>query len=46
VLAANVITRLSDPMKFLARVPDIIVPGGILVIASYYYWEESSTPKV
>ena len=46
VLAANLITRIPEPMKFLSKMPDIIVPGGILVIASHYVWDEAASPKV
>ena len=46
VLAANLICRLLDPMKFFQRLPDMIVPGGILVITSPYTWLEQYTPEV
>ena len=46
ILAANVICRLPDPMKFFVRLPDMVVPGGILVIISPYTWLEEYTPKV
>ena len=46
VLAANVICRLPDPMAFLNRLNDLVVPGGIVVITSPYSWSEQYTPKV
>ena len=46
VFAGNVICRLPEPMKFFERLPNLIVPGGILFIASPYTWLEQYTPKV
>ena len=46
VLAANLICRLPEPTKFFQQLPDMIVPGGILVITSPYTWLEQYTPKV
>ncbi len=46
VLAANLICRLPDPMAFFNRLPDIIVPAGLLVITSPYTWLTQYTPKV
>jgi len=45
VLLANLIDRLSRPMACLDRLPDLIVPGGELVITSPYTWLENFTPK-
>ncbi len=45
VLAANLIDRLYDPARFLERIHEHIVPGGLLVIASPYTWLEEHTPR-
>jgi putative 4-mercaptohistidine N1-methyltranferase len=45
VLAANLIDRLYAPRKFLDRYRGRIRPGGLLVIASPYSWDEAYTPK-
>lgn len=45
VLAANLIDRLEDPGRFLASLPDLLNPGGQLVISSPYTWLEEYTPK-
>jgi putative 4-mercaptohistidine N1-methyltranferase len=45
VLAANLIDRLADPAKFLARLPGLVRPGGQLVLTSPYTWMEDYTPK-
>ena len=45
VLMANLIDRLPDPAKCLARLPALISPGGWLVITSPYTWLEEYTPR-
>ena len=45
VLMANLIDRLPDPALCLARTPDLVVPGGWLVITSPYTWLEEYTPR-
>ncbi|XP_020368585.2 uncharacterized protein LOC109913482 [Rhincodon typus] len=45
VLAANLICRLPDPFAFFHRLPELVAPGGILVITSPYTWLEEFTPK-
>ncbi len=45
VLMANLIDRLPDPAQCLARLPDLIVPGGWLIITSPYTWMEDYTPR-
>jgi putative 4-mercaptohistidine N1-methyltranferase len=45
VLMANLIDRLPDPAKCLARLPDIVNPGGWLVITSPYTWLDEYTPR-
>ena len=44
VFAGNLIDRLYDPEKFLKLIKDRIVPGGLLVLASPYNWDEEHTP--
>ncbi|KAL5008225.1 hypothetical protein ScPMuIL_013806 [Solemya velum] len=38
VLAANLICRLYEPLKFLDRLGDLVAVGGILVITAPYTW--------
>jgi putative 4-mercaptohistidine N1-methyltranferase len=45
VLMANLIDRLPDPAKCLARLPQIISSGGWLIITSPYTWLEEYTPR-
>jgi putative 4-mercaptohistidine N1-methyltranferase len=45
VLMANLIDRLSDPLKCLARLGDLVRPGGQLIITSPYTWMEDFTPR-
>ncbi len=45
VLMANLIDRLPDPVKCLARLPSIISSGDWLVITSPYTWLEEYTPR-
>ncbi|SDU12523.1 putative 4-mercaptohistidine N1-methyltranferase [Verrucomicrobium sp. GAS474] len=45
VLAANLIDRLADPARFLARLPALVRPGGELVLTSPYTWLEDYTPR-
>ena len=45
VLMANLIDRLSEPLRCLARLPDLVKPGGQLVITSPYTWLEDFTPR-
>ncbi len=45
VLMANLIDRLPDPARCLARLPELISPGGWLVITSPYTWMEEYTPR-
>jgi putative 4-mercaptohistidine N1-methyltranferase len=45
VLATNLIDRLYSPRKFLAMIHERINPGGLLVIASPYTWDEEFTEK-
>jgi putative 4-mercaptohistidine N1-methyltranferase len=45
VLLANLIDRLPDPARCLARLPGLIPSGGWLVITSPYTWLEEYTPR-
>lgn len=45
ILAANLIDRLYDPLKFLKMIHERINMGGLLVIASPYSWDETITEK-
>lgn len=45
VMATNIIDRLYDPKLFLDDIKHRINSGGILLIASPYSWQESSTKK-
>ena len=45
VLMANLIDRLPDPARCLARMPELISPGGWLVLTSPYTWLEEYTPR-
>ncbi len=45
VVAANLIDRLYDPMKFLSSIHERLNAGGILVLASPYSWDERFTSK-
>ncbi len=45
VLAANLIDRLREPLKFLERAATLVKPGGQLVLTSPYTWLTEFTPK-
>ena len=45
VLAANLVDRLAEPARFLARCPGLVKSGGQLVITSPYTWLEDFTPR-
>lgn len=45
VLMANLIDRLSEPLKCLTRLPSLVRAGGLLAITSPYTWSEEYTPK-
>ena len=46
VLMANLIDRLTEPQRCLARLPSLVKTGGQLVITSPYTWLEDFTPRV
>jgi putative 4-mercaptohistidine N1-methyltranferase len=45
VLAANLLCRLPEPRRALARFPELVKPGGRLIITSPYTWLEEYTPR-
>jgi len=45
VHAANLVCRLPDPRKFLARLPDLVKRGGELVLATPCTWLEEFTSR-
>jgi putative 4-mercaptohistidine N1-methyltranferase len=45
VLMANLIDRLREPRRCLARLPGLVKPGGQLIITSPYTWLEDFTPR-
>ncbi len=44
VHAANLLCRLTEPLRLLNRLPDLVKPGGKLVIATPTTWLEEYTP--
>ena len=46
LFVGNALHHLPNPMAFLDQVSDILVPGGILVIADFYMWTEEHLAKV
>ena len=44
-LLINLVDRLPEPRRCLDRLPDLLNPGGQLVIASPYTWLEEYTPR-
>jgi SAM-dependent methyltransferase len=44
VAAINLICRLPSPTAFLRQLPDLVLPGGRLVIASPFSWLKDHTP--
>ncbi len=45
VLMANLIDRLPDPARCLARLPGLVSPGGWLIVTSPYTWLDEYTPR-
>ena len=45
VHAANLIDRLSDPLRFLRQLPGLVKAGGQLILTSPYTWLEEYTPQ-
>jgi putative 4-mercaptohistidine N1-methyltranferase len=44
VHAANILCRLTAPAKLLARLPDLVAPGGTLILTTPCTWLEEFTP--
>ena len=44
LIACNLICRLPDPMRLLERLPELVKPGGQLLITTPYTWLEEYTP--
>ncbi len=45
VLAANLLCRLPDPRKFLARLPSLLRPGGQFLLTTPFSWLGEYTPR-
>lgn len=45
VHAANLLCRLKEPMRLIQRLPSLVRPGGLLVLATPCSWLEEYTPK-
>lgn len=45
VLAANLICRLTNPRRFLDRLPSLVKPGGQLLLTTPFTWLEEFTPR-
>lgn len=45
VCAANLIDRLAEPGQFLQQLPNLVKPGGQLILTSPYTWMEEFTPQ-
>jgi putative 4-mercaptohistidine N1-methyltranferase len=45
VLLANVLCRLPDPAACLARMQELVAPGGVLVMTTPFSWLEQYTPR-
>lgn len=45
VLAANLVDRVADPKKLLRKIlPQLVRPGGLLLLTSPYTWSRDFTP--
>ncbi len=45
VLAANLLCRLPEPHQFFARLPELVKPGGQLLLTTPFTWLEEFTPR-
>ena len=45
VMACNLICRLQKPMHLLKRLPELVRPGGQLIITTPFTWLEEFTPR-
>lgn len=46
ILASNLLCRLPEPRAFLRSLPDFLLPGGQLLLATPFSWLEEFTPKM
>ena len=46
VHAANLLCRLTDPRLLLTRLPQLVRPGGLLIITTPCTWLEDFTPSI
>ncbi len=46
VHAANLLCRMKDPGQLLGRLPDLVKPGGQLILTTPHTWLEEFTPPV
>jgi len=45
VLAANLVCRLPDPLRFIKRLADLVKPGGQLLLSTPFSWLPEFTPE-
>jgi len=45
VLAANLLCRMNEPARLLARLPSLVKPGGHLVLTTPSTWSHIHTPR-
>lgn len=45
ILASNLLCRLPDPRKFIHDLPQLLAPGGVVVLISPHSWLEEYTPR-
>ncbi len=45
VIVCNLICRLPEPMRLLQRLPELVKPGGQLLITTPFTWLEAYTPS-
>jgi putative 4-mercaptohistidine N1-methyltranferase len=45
VLAANLVCRLPEPLRFIERLADLVAPGGQLLLATPFSWLPEFTPE-
>jgi putative 4-mercaptohistidine N1-methyltranferase len=45
VLAINLLDRVRSPARLLAKMPALVAPGGLLVVASPFTWLPDFTPE-
>ncbi len=45
VVAANLVCRLPEPLRFIERLTDLVAPGGQLLLATPFSWLPEFTPE-